>query len=435
MTRALLLVALALLIGAFFAFDLGQYLSLSALQAQRGELLAWRDAQPLLASLIYFAAYVVATALSLPGAAILTLAGGAVFGLWWGLLLVSFASTLGATGAFLVARYLARDGIQARYGARLKAINAGIEKEGAFYLFTLRLVPIFPFFLINLLLGLTKMRATTFFWVSQLGMLPGTFVYVNAGTQIAQLKSLGGILSPGLIGAFVLLGVFPLIAKKIVDLFKARKVYAGWKKPKRYDRNLIVIGGGSAGLVSAYIAAAVKAKVTLIEKNEMGGDCLNTGCVPSKALIRSAKYASHLRRGDQFGFENVSGQVNFAQVMAGIKSVIATIAPHDSVARYTGLGVECIKGEARLLDPWTVEVNGQRLTARSIVIATGARPAVPPIDGLEACGYLTSDTLWNLTERPRRLVVLGGGPIGSELTQAFARLGATVTKWRCCPGC
>lgn len=428
MTRALLLVALALLIGAFFAFDLGQYLSLSALQAQRGELLAWRDAQPLLASLIYFAAYVVATALSLPGAAILTLAGGAVFGLWWGLLLVSFASTLGATGAFLVARYLARDGIQARYGARLKAINAGIEKEGAFYLFTLRLVPLFPFFLINLLLGLTKMRATTFFWVSQLGMLPGTFVYVNAGTQIAQLKSLGGILSPGLIGAFVLLGVFPLIAKKIVDLFKARKVYAGWKKPKRYDRNLIVIGGGSAGLVSAYIAAAVKAKVTLIEKNEMGGDCLNTGCVPSKALIRSAKYASHLRRGDQFGFENVSGQVNFAQVMAGIKSVVASIAPHDSVARYTGLGVECIKGEARLLDPWTVEVNGQRLTARSIVIATGARPAVPPIDGLEACGYLTSDTLWNLTERPRRLVVLGGGPIGSELTQAFARLGATVTQ-------
>jgi len=428
MTRALLLGALALLIGAFFAFDLGQYLSLSALQAQRGELLAWRDAQPLLASLIYFAAYVVATALSLPGAAILTLAGGAVFGLWWGLLLVSFASTLGATGAFLVARYLARDGIQARYGARLKAINAGIEKEGAFYLFTLRLVPIFPFFLINLLLGLTKMRATTFFWVSQLGMLPGTFVYVNAGTQIAQLKSLGGILSPGLIGAFVLLGVFPLIAKKIVDLFKARKVYAGWKKPKRYDRNLIVIGGGSAGLVSAYIAAAVKAKVTLIEKNEMGGDCLNTGCVPSKALIRSAKYASHLRRGDQFGFENVSGQVNFAQVMAGIKSVVASIAPHDSVARYTGLGVECIKGEARLLDPWTVEVNGQRLTARSIVIATGARPAVPPIDGLEACGYLTSDTLWNLTERPRRLVVLGGGPIGSELTQAFARLGATVTQ-------
>ena len=428
MTRALLLGALALLIGAFFAFDLGQYLSLSALQAQRGELLAWRDAQPLLASLIYFAAYVVATALSLPGAAILTLAGGAVFGLWWGLLLVSFASTLGATGAFLVARYLARDGIQARYGARLKAINAGIEKEGAFYLFTLRLVPLFPFFLINLLLGLTKMRATTFFWVSQLGMLPGTFVYVNAGTQIAQLKSLGGILSPGLIGAFVLLGVFPLIAKKIVDLFKARKVYAGWKKPKRYDRNLIVIGGGSAGLVSAYIAAAVKAKVTLIEKNEMGGDCLNTGCVPSKALIRSAKYASHLRRGDQFGFENVSGQVNFAQVMAGIKSVVASIAPHDSVARYTGLGVECIKGEARLLDPWTVEVNGQRLTARSIVIATGARPAVPPIDGLEACGYLTSDTLWNLTERPRRLVVLGGGPIGSELTQAFARLGATVTQ-------
>ena len=429
MTKRLVLLALiATAITLFFAFDLGRYVSLPYLQEQRGALIELRDANPWLATLGFFTIYVLATALSLPGAAILTLAGGALFGLWWGLVIVSFASVIGATGAFLVARYLARGAVQSRYGARLKRINAGIEKEGAFYLFTLRLVPLFPFFLINLLLGLTKMRVTTFFWVSQLGMLPGTFVYVNAGTQIAQLKSLGGILSPGLIGAFVLLGVFPLIAKKIVDLFKARKVYAGWKQPKRYDRNLIVIGGGSAGLVSAYIAAAVKAKVTLIEKNEMGGDCLNTGCVPSKALIRSAKYASHLRRGDQFGFENVSGQVNFAQVMAGIKSVIATIAPHDSVARYTELGVECIKGEARLLDPWTVEVNGQRLTARSIVIATGARPAVPPIDGLEACGYLTSDTLWNLTERPRRLVVLGGGPIGSELTQAFARLGATVTQ-------
>jgi pyruvate/2-oxoglutarate dehydrogenase complex dihydrolipoamide dehydrogenase (E3) component/uncharacterized membrane protein YdjX (TVP38/TMEM64 family) len=426
--RLILIAVIAAAVVAFVALDLGRFLSLAYLQEQRGALIAWRDAQPLAATLGFFAVYVAVTALSLPGAAILTLAGGAIFGLWWGVLIVSFASTIGATGAFLVARYLARDAIQARYGERLKAINQGIEKEGAFYLFTLRLVPIFPFFLINLLLGLTRMRATTFFWVSQLGMFPGTLVYVNAGTQLAELQSLGGILSPGLIGAFVLLGVFPLIAKKLVDALKARKVYAGWTKPRQFDRNLIVIGAGAAGLVSSYIAAAVKAKVTLIEKHEMGGDCLNTGCVPSKALIRSAKFASHLDRAAEFGFEDVTGRPNFEKVMARVHAVIKAIEPHDSVERYTELGVECIKGEAKLIDPWTVEVNGQRLTGKGIVIATGARPFVPPIPGLAEAGYLTSDSLWNLKTLPKRLVVLGGGPIGSELTQAFARLGSQVTQ-------
>lgn len=426
--RLILIAVIAAAVTAFIALDLGRFLSLAALQEQRGALIAWRDGQPLLATLAFFAVYVAVTALSLPGAAILTLAGGAIFGLWWGLLIVSFASTIGATGAFLVARYLARDAIQARYGERLKAINQGIEKEGAFYLFTLRLVPLFPFFLINLLMGLTRMRAPTFFWVSQLGMFPGTLVYVNAGTQLAELQSLGGILSPGLIGAFVLLGIFPLIAKKLVDALKARKVYAGWTKPKQFDRNLIVIGAGAAGLVSSYIAAAVKAKVTLIEKHEMGGDCLNTGCVPSKALIRSAKFASHLDRAAEFGFEDVTGRPNFEKVMARVHGVIKAIEPHDSVERYSELGVECIQGEATLIDPWTVEVNGQRLTGKGIVIATGARPFVPPIPGLAEAGYLTSDSLWNLKSLPKRLVVLGGGPIGSELTQAFARLGSQVTQ-------
>ena len=426
--RLILLVLLAAAIAAFFYFDLGRYLSLEFLQAQRAALIEQRDAQPLLASAVFFAGYVLVTALSLPGAAILTLAAGAIFGLWWGVLIVSFASTLGATGAFLVARYLLRDWVQSRYGERLKAINAGIEKDGAFYLFTLRLVPVFPFFLINLLLGLTKMPARTFFWVSQLGMFAGTIVYVNAGTQIAQLTSLKGILSPGLLGAFVLLGVFPLIAKKLVAVVKARKVYAPYQRPRRFDRNLIVIGGGSAGLVSAYIAAAVKAKVTLIEKHQMGGDCLNTGCVPSKALIRSAKLASHLDRAGEFGFENVSGRANFSKVMQRVQGVVQQIEPHDSVERYQSLGVECLRGEARFVDPWTVEVNGQRLTARDIVIATGAQPFVPPIPGLAEAGYLTSETLWDLRELPKRLVVLGGGPIGCELTQAFARLGAQVTQ-------
>lgn len=416
------------LIAAFFAFDLGRYLSFEMLQAKRGDLVAWRDAQPVLATAAFFAIYVLAAALSIPGAVILTLAAGATFGLWWGLIVVSFASTVGATGAFFTARYLLRDAIQARYGDRLKAINAGVEKDGAFYLFTLRLVPLFPFFLINLLMGLTAMPAARFFWVSQLGMLSGTAVFVNAGTQLAALRSASGILSPGLLGAFVLLGLFPYFARAIVSAVRARKVYAGFKRPARFDRNLIVIGAGSGGLVSAYIAAAVKARVTLIERDRMGGDCLNTGCVPSKALIRSAKFASHVRRASEFGFDGASAQANFGRIMGRVHGVVAAIAPHDSVERFTGLGVECLRGEAKLIDPWTVEVDGRRLSARDIVIATGAAPFVPPIPGLAEAGYLTSDTLWDLESLPPRLVVLGGGPIGSELAQAFARLGSRVTQ-------
>ncbi|WP_293371068.1 FAD-dependent oxidoreductase [Nevskia sp.] len=426
--RLLVLLVVIGLIATFFAFDLDRFLSFEMLQAKRGDLVAWRDARPLLATALFFGIYVLAAALSIPGATILTLAAGAIFGLWWGLVVVSFASTVGATGAFFTARYLLRDAIQRRYGDRLKAIDAGIEKDGAFYLFTLRLVPLFPFFMINLLMGLTAMPARRFFWVSQLGMLSGTAVFVNAGTQLASLKSAAGILSPGLLGAFVLLGLFPYVARAIVAAGRARKVYAGFTRPQRFDRNLIVIGAGSGGLVSAYIAAAVKARVTLIEKHRMGGDCLNTGCVPSKALIRSAKFASQVKRGSEYGFDGASAQANFGRIMGRVHQVVADIAPHDSVERFTGLGVECLSGEAKLVDPWTVEVNGSRLTARDIIIATGAEPLVPPIPGLAEAGYLTSDTLWNLAELPPRLVVLGGGPIGSELAQAFARLGSAVTQ-------
>ncbi|MEQ1440030.1 FAD-dependent oxidoreductase [Fontimonas sp. SYSU GA230001] len=426
--RALLLCVIAAAIVGYFAFDLGRFLSLEYLQSRRGAILAYRDAHPLLLSLGYFVVYVTVTALSLPGATVMTLAGGAIFGLPWGLVLVSFASTLGATLAMLAARFVARDAIQARYADTLRAIDAGIDRDGAFYLFTLRLVPLFPFFLINLLMGLTRIRVWTFYWVSQLGMLAGTLVYVNAGTQLAQLSSLKGILAPGLIGAFVLLGLFPLIARKLTDTLRARKVYAPYTRPRRFDRNLIVIGAGAAGLVTAYIAAAVKARVTLVEKHRMGGDCLNTGCVPSKALIRSARLARDLDRAAEFGFEEVSGRVNFAKVMERVHRVVKDIEPHDSVERYTGLGVECIRGEARLIDPWTVEVNGRRLSARDIVIAAGAEPLVPAIPGLAETGFLTSDTLWELRELPRRLVVLGGGPIGCELAQAFARLGSQVTQ-------
>lgn len=426
--KKILLFAIVLLfVAAFFFFDLGQYLTLDYFKSQRDAIGAYQTANPLQAALIFFLVYVAVTGLSLPGAAVLTLAAGAIFGLWWGVLIVSFASTLGATIAFLVSRLLLRDWVQEKFGQNLKAINRGIEKEGAFYLFTLRLVPIFPFFVINLVMGLTPIRVLQFFFVSQVGMLAGTFVYVNAGTQLAQIESLGGILSPGLLLSFALLGIFPLLAKKLVDLVKARKVFRGFEKPKKFDTNLVVIGAGSAGLVSAYIAAAVKAKVTLIEKHRMGGDCLNTGCVPSKTLIRSAKINHYFKRANEFGLKAVPSGVDFPAVMKRVQQVIKTIEPHDSVARYTELGVDCIEGEARITSPWTVVVNGAEIRTKNIIIASGARPFVPPVEGIENSDYLTSDTLWQLESQPEKLLVIGAGPIGCELAQSFARLGSQVT--------
>ena len=431
-SRWAVLAAIIALIAAFFIFDLQDYLTLDTLKARQASIEAYRSSHPGSAMAIYLLIYIAVTGLSLPGATILTLAGGAVFGLLWGTLIVSFASTIGATLAFLAARFLFRDAVKARFGERLNAINKGIDKDGALYLFTLRLVPIFPFFVINLVMGLTSLSVQTFYWVSQLGMLAGTVVYVNAGTQLGKLESLSGILSPGLIGSFILLGIFPLLAHKIVEVIKANKVYKHWIKPPRFDTNIVVIGAGSGGLVTAYIAAAVKAKVTLIEKHKMGGDCLNTGCVPSKALIRSARLLAQMRRCADFGIKKADVEVDFAEVMNRVQAIIKAVAPHDSVQRYTDLGVEVIEGEAKIISPWEVQVNtageSRIITTRAIVIAAGSRPLVPPITGINDLAYLTSDTVWELRELPKRLIVLGGGPIGCELAQSFARLGSQVTQ-------
>jgi dihydrolipoamide dehydrogenase len=436
-SRLTLLAFIATLIAAFFIFDLQSYLTLESLKSQQEAIATYRNNYPGRAIAIYGLIYVAVTGLSLPGAAILTLAGGAVFDLFWGTVIVSFASTIGATLAFLAARFLFRDAVKSRFGERLKAIDAGVAKDGAFYLFTLRLVPVFPFFVINLAMGLTQLKTQTFYWVSQVGMLAGTIVYVNAGTQLGKLESLSGILSPGLIGSFILLGIFPLIANKIVDTIKANKIYANWPKPERYDNNIVVIGAGSGGLVTAYIAAAVKAKVTLIEKHKMGGDCLNMGCVPSKALIRSAKLLDHIRRAADFGIKKADAEFDFADVMGRVQAIIKTVEPHDSVQRYSELGVEVIEGEAKILSPWEVQVTTagetRTITTRAIVIAAGARPFVPPIPGVEEVDYLTSDNIWALRELPKRLVVLGGGPIGCELAQSFARFGSKVTQMEMMP--
>jgi pyruvate/2-oxoglutarate dehydrogenase complex dihydrolipoamide dehydrogenase (E3) component/uncharacterized membrane protein YdjX (TVP38/TMEM64 family) len=422
------LLALAALFAAFFALDLRQYFSIEFFQAKRALIDAYFHEHPLQTGLAFFLLYVAVTGLSLPGAAILTLVAGAIFGLVWGTVVVSFASSIGATLAFLASRYLLRDWVQSKFGDKLKPVNGGIEREGAFYLFALRLVPAFPFFVINLVMGLTPIRTRTFYWVSQLGMLPGTIAYVYAGTQLGQFK-----FSAGLIAAFAVLGLFPLAAKKALDAYKARKLYAKWARPAKFDNNVVVIGGGSAGLVTAYIAAAVKAKVTLIERNKMGGDCLNTGCVPSKALIATTKLLARMRRSQELGIRSAAADFDFAEVMERVRKVIGQVEPHDSVERYTRLGVECLEGTAKITSPWIVEValaDGSKRTiaTKNIVIAAGGQPFIPPIPGLREARPLTSDTVWELRTLPRRLVVLGGGPIGCELAQCFARLGAQVTQ-------
>ncbi len=429
--RIALLMLVAAAIAAALWLGIGELLTVDALKARRTELAATLEQRPAGLMALYFLLYVAVTALSIPGAAVMTLAGGAVFGFLRGLALVSFASVLGAVLAFLGSRYLFRDWVRRRFGRQIAAIDRGMERDGIFYLLSLRLNPAFPYFLVNLGMGLTRIGVVKFALVSQIGMLPATAVYVNAGTQLAHIRSLGDILSPQLIGSLVLLSLFPLIAKVAADALRRRRVYRGWRRPRKYDRNLVVIGAGAGGLVTAYIAAAVRAKVTLVEARKMGGDCLNTGCVPSKTLIRAARAAHEVRHAAFHGVKAPPPEIDFPVLMNRIRAAIAEIAPADSVERYSGLGVDVRCAHARIVDPWTVEIEGQRLTTRSIVIAAGAEPIVPPVPGLAEAAYLTSDTMWDkLSERselPARFVILGGGPIGVEMAQAFARLGSQVT--------
>ena len=426
MFKFLLLFLLVAAVAAFFIFDVQQFLSFSYLKAQHLEFREYYAQHTWLTAVIYFCVYVLVTALSVPGALVMTIAGGAIFGAVYGTVIVSFASTIGATLAFLAARFILQDFVQHKFATKLAAINEGMEKNGVFYLFTLRLVPIFPFFMINMVMGLTKIKTLHFFLVSQVAMLLGTVLYVNAGAQLSKLQSPADILSWQLLLSFSLLGIFPLVAKRIVDMVAAKRVYRGFVRPRSYDYNLVVIGAGAAGLVSAYIGATVKAKVLLIEKHKMGGDCLNTGCVPSKALLKSAQIAALQHKAQQYGFAKIEVSYSFSEVMQRVQRVIAQVEPHDSVERYRGLGVECEQGEAEIISPYEVQIGARKVSARNTIIASGATPLVPKIEGLEQVTYYTADTIWGLRERPKRMLVLGGGPIGCELAQAFARLGVQV---------
>lgn len=421
------LIIVASIILSLIYFDIGSYLSFSELKNKQADLVTLVKDNPFSAAAIYLLIYVVVTAISIPGAVILTLAGGALFGLSHGTILVSFASTLGALFAFLVSRYFLHDFVQNKFSDRLQTINQKVEKEGAFYLLFLRLVPAFPFFLINLVMALTPIKAWTFYWVSQLGMLPATIIYVNAGTQIAKISSVKDIASPSLLIALTLLGLLPLITKSLMSLINSQRVYKLFKKPSSFQYNTIVLGGGSAGLVAAYTTRTLQGKVALIEKHNMGGDCLNTGCVPSKAILRSAKFVADIKNYADFGLTDAHYDVEFKNIIHRVKQKITTIEPKDSIQRYSELGVDCEQGVAKVLSPWEVSVNGKTLTAKNIIIATGATPKLPSITNLNQIPYLTTDSVWSLTELPEKLLIIGGGPIGCELGQAFARLGSNVT--------
>ncbi len=431
--RLLLWMLLALALAAWFVFDLGSFTSLEYAQSQLAALQAYTEENFFRAALFYFLVYVACAAFSIPSSLILSLLGGALFGLVWGTVIVSFATSIGATLAFLIARFLLHDWVQNRYGDKLEPINRGIRKDGAFYLFSIRMVPIFPFFLVNLLMALTPIGVGAYYVASQTGMLLITAVLVNAGAELADIDSLSGLISAPVIVSIMLVGLMPLVTRFIVAAMQRRKIARRFGRPREFEVNTVVIGAGSAGLVASLIIAGARARVALVEQHRMGGDCLHTGCVPSKSLIRSGRIKHLFDRAADYGLKNASAEVDFPAMMERIRKIIARIEPHDSPERFTSLGVECVSGKARIESPYLVRVGDREITTRSIILATGTRPLVPPIPGLDRIDYLTSDSIWNLEEMPQRLLVIGGGPTGCELSQAFGNLGARVTQMEMAP--
>ena len=387
------------------------YLNLQYLQSHFSEFQSFVENNHLKAVFFFISTYIAIAALSLPFATVLTLLSGALFGLWEGMILSLVSSTIGATFAFLLSRFLLGDFFSHTFKAKALVIKNEFDDKGSLYLLTLRIAPVFPFFLVNLAMGLTSISVRQYIIYTAIGMIPGLVVYTLAGTTFMQLQSIQSILSFKTASVLMLLAFLPFLGNWMVGLITNYKLYKPFKKPKQFDFNLVVIGGGSAGLVTANITSSLGAKVALIEKEKMGGDCLNTGCVPSKTIIHLSK----------------NKQADFRSVMHTIQSTINKIAPHDSRERYESLGVECFTGTAQILSPYEVHVNGKTLTTKNIVLATGAEPFIPSIPGLESTTFLTSSTLWSLKELPENFLIIGGGPIGVELAQAFARLGSKVT--------
>ena len=415
--------ALAVLIGILFVVGLlfSNHLTLESFQNSRAQIQAFTENNFGFSVVLFFVIYVFSTAVSLPGATVLTLVGGAIFGLSYGLVIVSFASTLGATLSFLLSRYFLSEWIRNRFENLFKKIDLGFKAQGGSYLFSMRLLPIFPFFVVNALMGLTRISTFQFFIISQIGMLPGTFLYVWAGTELGQVTTLTGLFTPQIFFAFTLLALFPFIMQFLIKFYRTQKLYSKFKKPETFDYNIVVIGAGAAGLVSTAIARAVKAKVAIIESHKMGGDCLNYGCVPSKALIHASQ--SFHRRKTGIGPLSES---DFLKVKNHIQKSIQTIEPHGSAERFVGLGADVFQGAAQIQSPWEVLVNGKILRTKSIIVASGASPFIPNIAGVESVHAMTSESIWNLARLPKKLIVVGGGPIGCEISQSLSKLGVEV---------
>ncbi len=419
----LLAIVLVLLIWRFVPAHM---LTLEYLQLHLQELKDAVHADPIKSLLIYCGVSILLLTASLPSAALLTLLGGALFGFFQGVIIVLFTSTIGATFAFLMSRYFFQDYFTKKFHNQFDGINNEFKTQGAFYLLTLRLVPLFPFFLVNLAMGLTSISLGQYILMSFIGMIPGSMVYVYAGLSFSNIQSVQDILSPSVVISLVLLGVAPYLGKFMVEFYKNQKAYQGFKRPSKFDYNMLVIGGGSAGLVTAYISSTLKAKVGLIEKKSMGGDCLHTGCVPSKSLIKSAKLVSLNKTAGKYGLKNIKAEFEFSEIMARVQKVIQEITPHDSAERYRELGVDCIEGHAEILSPWEVKVGEKIYTTKSLTIATGAKPTILKIPGIETVFPLTSENIWALKSLPEKLLIVGGGSIGVELAQAFVRLGSEV---------
>src|SRR6266566_5169264 len=419
---------------------------------------------------IFVGIYIVATVFFIPGS-VLTLGAGAVFGMGLGSVCVSISATLGATAAFLVGRYLARDGIARKIekNEKFATIDRAVAEEGWKIVLLTRLSPVFPFTLLNYAFGLTRVKLSHYVLASWLGMMPGTVMYVYLGS----LVNIGAGHRQRTTGELVLYGVGLLatvtvavpvtrvarkaLAKKIgstetvqtskgiisapsepvlvrpPDTHNARLVSylhpPDWQNPTPAPSyNLVVIGAGTAGLVTAAGAAGLGAKVALVEKYLLGGDCLSVGCVPSKAVIRCSRAIFDANEAGRFGVRvGAPAQADFPAVMERMRKLRADLSPHDSAQRFAKLGVDVFLGEAQFTGPDTIQVAGKTLRFKRAVIATGARALQPPIPGLTEAGYLTNETVFSLTECPARLAVIGGGPIGCELAQAFQRLGSQVS--------
>ncbi|MBA3536096.1 MAG: FAD-dependent oxidoreductase [Tatlockia sp.] len=425
-----LILLLGLLI-LFFSLRLDKYLTFTSLRENRATLISWTKEHFFMAALLYMSCYTLAVAASVPGAVFLTLAGGFLFGVVFGTVFVIVSATLGATALFFAVRTSFGDWLAKSALSWLGRMREGFQQNAFSYLLMLRLVPLFPFWVVNIVPALLGVDAKTFIITTFFGILPGSIVYVMVGNGLSHVFEANQTPNLGIIFDIkVLLPLLALAALSFIPILYKRVNPKEQKKNPKTNQikcDLSIIGAGAGGLSVAAVAAQLGLKVVLLESGKMGGDCLNYGCVPSKSLLAAGKIAYQLRHAAQFGISSKGLEIDFKKVMQQVHAVIKVLAKNDSVERFESLGVQVIKAVARFSGVNTLVAQDRVIEARRIVIATGSSPFKPPIPGLEDTPYLTNETIFNLTEQPKHLIVIGGGPIGCELAQAFSMLGSKIT--------